>query len=146
MKNEPELIEQMNQLKEEIRTLNRYIFEKDEIIQDLTSKNEKLQIQRDEIMMQVEKLTGDMRQTKIKYQINEEKKNENELSLKTEIKFLVNKLIKTKKKLDQANQYSEDIMEDEKLSEQNPVRESMIDEYDGIQNALDINDQNSPEY
>jgi hypothetical protein len=66
------------------------------LLKDLTYKMERMQQQRDRVQIELDRTNAELRNTKMQYALAEANKAETELSLKTEIKFLIAKLMKTK--------------------------------------------------
>ncbi len=59
-------------------------------------KNEKADIEKQRLQVELDRLVLELKQTKMEWALTEESKEECELALKNEIKFLINKLLQVK--------------------------------------------------
>jgi len=65
-------------------------------LREAEHKNEKILLEKERLKVELDRLILELKQTKMEWALSEESKEESELTLKNEIKFLLNKLLQVK--------------------------------------------------
>ena len=95
-------------MQQEIITKERKIFELERKLKSKEDEIERLKQERDRLQQELDKTILELKRTKIELALCEERKNESEQCYKNEIKYLIDKLLKTKNKLNKERQIRED--------------------------------------
>ena len=80
----------------QIRQYDEKIKELEENLKECKQSNEKVNIDKDRIQVELDRIVLELKQTKMEWALSEEKKEESDLSLKNEIKYLINKIMQSK--------------------------------------------------
>ena len=120
-----EQVQIIQDLKQEVKQLKNDLGFKESILEEMNFKIEKLQFQRDEALLSIDRLKEEINQINVKNQIQEESYNIEIESLKTEIKYYLEKMVKAESN---CNNSMDEYIENEE-GEINKCEEDEEDDY-----------------
>jgi len=87
---------EIDQLKQVIQSLEEKVNTLEEKLREAEQGKDKLFLEKERLQIELDRHILELKQTKMEWALSEERKEESELSLKNEIKYLINKLMQVK--------------------------------------------------